>query len=237
MVSFLRIMLRALVCARHLVKLGCVFTQHGIDKEGRPMRDHDSSSYVATLESSADFGGILRKEAFRRGMPGKWDNICLVTWSREAENGRNISQQTIMPYSTLCPAPMCAGNAVIEQSKKVHARYFQHIDGIRALAIIPVVLYHLFPSLCPGGFAGVDVFFVISGFLITRGIIANLNTRQFSITDFYVRRIKRILPAYLAVLAFVLIISPLFLRLINTNPYVKQLFTAPFILQTYTSMV
>ncbi len=51
------------------VKLGCVFTQHGVDEEGRPMRDHESSSYVATLESSSDFGGILRKEAFRRGMP------------------------------------------------------------------------------------------------------------------------------------------------------------------------
>jgi len=88
-------------------------------------------------------------------------------------------------------------------------RYLPHIDGLRALAIIPVVLYHLYPSLCPGGFAGVDVFFVISGYLITGGIVSDLDNREFSIADFYVRRIKRILPAYLAVIGFVLVFSPL----------------------------
>jgi len=51
------------------VKLGCVFTQHGVDEEGWPMRDPNSSSYVATLESSVEFGGLLRNEASRRGMP------------------------------------------------------------------------------------------------------------------------------------------------------------------------
>ncbi|MGB8355828.1 MAG: acyltransferase family protein [Chthoniobacteraceae bacterium] len=88
-------------------------------------------------------------------------------------------------------------------------RYLPHIDGLRALAIIPVVLYHLYPSMCPGGFAGVDVFFVISGYLITGGIISDLDNREFSIASFYVRRIKRILPAYFAIIGFVLIATPL----------------------------
>jgi peptidoglycan/LPS O-acetylase OafA/YrhL len=94
-------------------------------------------------------------------------------------------------------------------NKQFHHQYFPHIDGLRALAIIPVVVYHLFPTLCPGGFAGVDVFFVISGYLITGGIVADLNNGQYSISNFYVRRIKRILPAYFAIIAFVLIIFPL----------------------------
>jgi peptidoglycan/LPS O-acetylase OafA/YrhL len=92
--------------------------------------------------------------------------------------------------------------------RQSHQQYFPHIDGLRALAIIPVVLYHLLPSFCPGGFAGVDVFFVISGYLITGGIIADLKNGQFSIANFYLRRIKRILPAYFAIIAFVLIVCP-----------------------------
>ena len=92
--------------------------------------------------------------------------------------------------------------------------YMPHVDGLRAIAIIPVVVYHLFPQLCPGGFAGVDVFFVISGFLITSGIISDLQEGRYSIQDFYVRRIKRILPAYVAIIGFVLILTP-FLFAVN----------------------
>lgn len=94
--------------------------------------------------------------------------------------------------------------------RNVHSEYFPHIDGLRAMAILPVVAYHLYPSGCPGGFAGVDVFFVISGFLITRGIVSDLNARRFSLKDFYVRRIKRILPAYFVLILCVLAILPLF---------------------------
>ena len=90
------------------------------------------------------------------------------------------------------------------------ARYLPHIDGLRAFAIIPVVLYHLYPAICPGGFAGVDVFFVISGYLITGGIVSDLDNRQFSVASFYVRRIKRILPAYLGTVGFVILVTPLF---------------------------
>ncbi len=80
--------------------------------------------------------------------------------------------------------------------KIIHGTYFPHIDGIRALAVLPVVLYHILASLCPGGFAGVDVFFVISGYLITGGILRDLDKERFSIRNFYHRRIRRIMPAY-----------------------------------------
>ena len=87
-------------------------------------------------------------------------------------------------------------------------RYMPHVDGLRAVAIIPVILYHLSTKLCPGGFAGVDVFFVISGYLISAGIITDLKAGRYSLTDFYVRRIKRILPAYVVLILFVLAAMP-----------------------------
>lgn len=87
-----------------------------------------------------------------------------------------------------------------DQAKAVHGKYFPHIDGIRAIAVLPVLLFHIRSSLCPGGFTGVDVFFVISGYLITGGILRDLRAGRFSIANFYHRRIKRILPAYVVVI-------------------------------------
>lgn len=68
------------------------------------------------------------------------------------------------------------------------------ITGLRALAVIPVVLYHAFPNVIPGGYYGVDIFFVISGYLISGIIFKALLNQSFSYKDFYVKRIKRILP-------------------------------------------
>ena len=73
--------------------------------------------------------------------------------------------------------------------------YLPFVDGLRAVAIIAVVLFHAFPALVPGGFAGVDVFFVISGFLITRFIAAEMHAGTFSFSQFYIRRARRLLPA------------------------------------------
>lgn len=78
--------------------------------------------------------------------------------------------------------------------------YRPDIDGLRAIAILPVVGFHAFPNWLKGGFVGVDIFFVISGFLISSIIFENLVFDNFSITKFYVRRIKRIFPALLLVL-------------------------------------
>lgn len=74
-------------------------------------------------------------------------------------------------------------------------RYRAEIDGLRALAVIPVILYHAGFQWLPGGFIGVDVFFVISGYLITTILINELDQGKFSIINFYERRARRILPA------------------------------------------
>jgi peptidoglycan/LPS O-acetylase OafA/YrhL len=73
--------------------------------------------------------------------------------------------------------------------------YRADIDGLRALAILPVLLFHLGVPGLPGGFVGVDIFFVISGFVITRGLWADLDTGRFSLGGFYERRVRRLLPA------------------------------------------
>ena len=100
----------------------------------------------------------------------------------------------------------------------IHSRYFPHIDGLRTLAVLPVVIYHLLSYFCPGGYAGVDVFFVISGYLITGGIIRDLQKGDFTIASFYNRRIKRILPAYSFLLLAVLVFTSAF----TTQEYVKN---------------
>jgi len=86
---------------------------------------------------------------------------------------------------------------------KVHFR--EDINGLRAIAVIAVVLFHFNPSWMPGGFAGVDVFFVISGFLMTGIIFKGLEQQNFSIIKFYIARANRIIPA-LAILCIVLLI-------------------------------
>src|SRR3984893_5065831 len=79
-------------------------------------------------------------------------------------------------------------------------KYRADIDGLRALAVLSVVGFHAFPKWVKGGFIGVDIFFVISGFLISTIIFANLERNRFSFVEFYSRRVKRIFPALLLVL-------------------------------------
>lgn len=74
------------------------------------------------------------------------------------------------------------------------------IDGLRCVAVTVVVAHHYFPAFCPGGFVGVDVFFVISGFLISGIIQRQVAKQRFSFRDFYARRIRRICPALIVVL-------------------------------------
>jgi peptidoglycan/LPS O-acetylase OafA/YrhL len=84
--------------------------------------------------------------------------------------------------------------------RAAHA-YRPDIDGLRALAVLAVLGYHAFPGVVPGGFVGVDVFFVISGFLITGIILEEQRRGAFSFAGFYWRRIRRIFPALILVLA------------------------------------
>ena len=81
--------------------------------------------------------------------------------------------------------------------------YLPFVDGLRALAIAAVVAFHAFPAAVPGGYVGVDVFFVISGFLITRLISAEMERGEFSFARFFERRARRLLPAALACFAIV----------------------------------
>jgi len=89
--------------------------------------------------------------------------------------------------------------------------YRADIDGIRALAVLSVLIFHINPSLLPGGFLGVDVFFVISGYLITNIILQENHLGTFSFLHFYIRRIKRIFPALFTVLIFSTIVAVLLL--------------------------
>lgn len=84
-----------------------------------------------------------------------------------------------------------------------HPEYRADIDGLRALAVVGVVAFHAFPELLPGGFAGVDVFFVISGYLISGIIFDEVARGSFSLATFYSRRVRRLFPALIIVLASV----------------------------------
>ena len=75
-------------------------------------------------------------------------------------------------------------------------KYITSIDGLRAFAVLAVILFHAFPTFFPGGFVGVDVFFVISGFVITKKILEEIKAGKFSLAEFYCDRIKRLVPLY-----------------------------------------
>ena len=82
----------------------------------------------------------------------------------------------------------------------MQSNYRPDIDGLRALAVLSVVIFHAFPARLPGGFIGVDIFFVISGYLISGIIFNELAEKRFSFARFYARRIRRIFPALVLVL-------------------------------------
>jgi peptidoglycan/LPS O-acetylase OafA/YrhL len=109
-------------------------------------------------------------------------------------------------------------NATMTASQgAAHAPYRPDIDGLRALAVLAVIGFHASAASVPGGFAGVDIFFVISGFLITDLIAREMEQGKFSLAEFYNRRVKRILPAYVVVALFTLAVSS---YLLIPNDYV-----------------
>src|SRR5439155_9786615 len=116
-------------------------------------------------------------------------------------NLRDSNQKRQAPSGLASPADR---RAVLAENAPVIPRpahaYRPDIDGLRALAVLAVLGYHAFPGVVPGGFVGVDVFFVISGFLITGIILEEQRRGAFSFAGFYWRRIRRIFPALILVL-------------------------------------
>lgn len=91
-------------------------------------------------------------------------------------------------------------------------KYRQEIDGLRAIAVLPVILFHAGIPMFGGGFVGVDVFFVISGFLVSGIVMRELDSESFSIIDFYERRARRIMPALLAMIIVSTAVAMILLR-------------------------
>lgn len=100
-----------------------------------------------------------------------------------------------------------AGSRSGESLTGPHTDYRSDIDGLRAVAVLLVVAFHAFPAVMPGGFIGVDVFFVISGYLITGIIWRELEAGNFSPFSFYARRVRRIFPALIVVLTAVIVLG------------------------------
>lgn len=101
-------------------------------------------------------------------------------------------------------------------------KFRKDINGLRALAVIAVVLFHFNPSWVPGGFAGVDVFFVISGFLMTSIIFKGLDSGDFSILRFYFARANRIIPALAVMCLFLLIFGWFYLTPVDYKDLSKH---------------
>jgi peptidoglycan/LPS O-acetylase OafA/YrhL len=106
------------------------------------------------------------------------------------------------------------------------AGYRPDIDGLRAIAVLAVILYHFAYQNLPGGYFGVDIFFVLSGYLITRIIHGEILAGRFTVRGFYERRVRRILPALLALLAFCSVIAGLILLPSDLVRFAKSLLAA-----------
>jgi peptidoglycan/LPS O-acetylase OafA/YrhL len=125
----------------------------------------------------------------------------------------------------------------VNQPHKIAAKgiaYRPDIDGLRAVAIVPVVLYHAGFVLWGGGFVGVDVFFVISGYLIASFILAEIHSGKFSLGNFYLRRIRRIFPALFTMMAAsaaigALLMTPHAFRRLGESIAATALFSSNFL--------
>lgn len=111
--------------------------------------------------------------------------------------------------------------------------YRKEIDGLRALAVIPVVFYHAGFEIFSGGFIGVDVFFVISGYLITNIIYDELIKKKFTLKNFYERRARRILPALFTVIIFSSILAFLIMTKSEINSYFRSIIATLFFFSNF----
>jgi peptidoglycan/LPS O-acetylase OafA/YrhL len=131
--------------------------------------------------------------------------------------------------------PFTRRNLFLDEARPTPPGYRAEIDGLRAVAVLAVVAYHAFPAAVPGGFFGVDIFFVISGYLITGIIHGQMLSGTFSIADFYGRRIRRIFPALVLVvlvtfLLGLVLLSPRELKSLATTIAGGAVFLQNFVL-------
>lgn len=120
------------------------------------------------------------------------------------------------------------------QQNEQHSYWRSDITGLRALAVLPVLIFHAWPNILPGGFVGVDVFFVISGYLISGILFRQLQrTGSIDFFDFYAKRIRRIIPNLLCVLLFTVAVGWFFM---TPNEYMdlgKQIYSSAFFYQNF----
>lgn len=132
----------------------------------------------------------------------------------------------------LLEAPRVAARPAPARDSALH--YRPDIDGLRAVAVGVVVAYHAFPKFLAGGFIGVDVFFVISGYVITQLVLTNLQAETFRLGEFYRRRIRRIVPALLLVMMTCCLLGWLLLLPSELQTLGKSMsWSAPFLANLY----
>lgn len=120
------------------------------------------------------------------------------------------------------------------QQQETHSYWRSDITGLRALAVLPVLIFHAWPDLLPGGFVGVDVFFVISGYLISGILFRQLQkTGRVDFADFYAKRIRRIIPNLLCVLLFTATVGWIFLTSSEYQELGKQIYSSAFFYQNF----
>jgi len=137
---------------------------------------------------------------------------------------------TVLSRIDLAPPPEAAAE------RNLRPNYRADIDGLRAIAILSVVAFHLNPDFISGGYLGVDVFFVISGFLISTIIFRSLENGRFSFMEFYAHRIRRIFPGLILVIAFCILVGwnallPNEFVLLGKHVFASASFTENFRLQ------
>jgi peptidoglycan/LPS O-acetylase OafA/YrhL len=137
---------------------------------------------------------------------------------------RSYARTGEMPHYSNLPHPKSAIGMTSLADGKDQASYRPDIDGLRAISIILVVIFHAFPHLMPAGFVGVDIFFVISGFLISGIILRSLAKGGFKYSVFYSRRIKRIFPALTVALLASLVLGWMFLFSMEWKQLAKHIF-------------
>ena len=111
--------------------------------------------------------------------------------------------------------------------------YIPEIDTLRAVAVGLVVMFHAFPALVPGGYIGVDIFFVISGFVISRSYLEPLLSRKTTLRAFYAARFRRLAPALFVVLLLTTIAAYFLVLPSEMQLYAKSLIAQPFYLQNF----